>query len=94
MIQNVNETESNWHFQKKCKNMSTKQENVSDAALKARPFLSDFDFASKDDRVTAATCKYCPLAEGPTVTSCCKELHLKYSRITSSVFENFAIHEN
>ena len=34
MKQNVTETESNWRFQKKCKNMSTKQESVSDAAFK------------------------------------------------------------
>ena len=35
MKQNVSKTESNWHFQKKCKNMSTKQETVSDAAFMA-----------------------------------------------------------
>ena len=49
-------------FLKKCKNMSTKQEIVSDAAFKARPFLSNFNFACKNSQVVAATCKYyCPL---------------------------------
>ena len=50
------ETESNWR--KKCKYMSRKQESVSDAAFKAWPFSSDFNFAFKDGRVTTATCKY------------------------------------
>ena len=35
MKQNVSETEINWYFQKICKNMSTKQESVSDATFKA-----------------------------------------------------------
>ena len=35
MKQNVSETESNWRFLQKCKNMSAKQENVSDVAFKA-----------------------------------------------------------
>ena len=42
----------------KYKNMSTKQETVSDAAFKAWPFSSNFNFAFKDRRVTTATCKY------------------------------------
>ena len=79
---------------KKCKNMSTKQESVSDATLKAWPFSSDFNFASKDDQVMAVTCKYCPLIISPIVTNCCKELHLKYGKIPRSVFENFVMHEN
>ena len=33
---------------KNCKNMSTKQEIVSDAASKAWPFSFDFNFACKD----------------------------------------------
>ena len=41
--------------------MSAKQESVSAATFKACPFSSDFDFPCKDGRVTAATCKYCPL---------------------------------
>ena len=46
--------------------MSTKQESVSDAAFKAWPFSSDFNFACKDGRVTAATCKYyCPFSCKP-----------------------------
>ena len=94
MKQNVSETESNWHFRKKCENMSTKQESVSDATFKAWPFSSDFNFATKDGRVTAATCKYYPLVVGPTVTNCCKELHLKYSRIPRFAFKNFAMHKN
>ena len=49
-------------FSKKCKNMSTNQENISDAIFKAWPFSSDFNFACKDSWVTTATCKYyCPL---------------------------------
>ena len=41
--------------------MSTKPEIVSDAAFKAWPFSSDFNFACKNNQVTAATCKYyCP----------------------------------
>ena len=35
--------------------MSAKQEIVSDATFKSWPFLSDFNFACKDGRVTAAT---------------------------------------
>ena len=50
------------------------------------PFSSDFNFASKHGGVTATTCKYCPLVVGPTVTNCCKKLHLKYSRIPRTVF--------
>ena len=38
--------------------MSTKQEIISDAAFKARPFSSDFNFACQYGRVTTATCKY------------------------------------
>ena len=68
-------------FKKKRESMSTKQESVSDAAFKAQPFSSDYNFATKDGRVTAATCKYCPLVVSPTVTNYGKGLHLKYSRI-------------
>ena len=46
-------------FEKKCENMSAKQESASDAAFKVWPFSSDFNFATKDGRVTAAICKYC-----------------------------------
>ena len=35
-------------FQKKSKNLSTKQKTVSDATFKACPFSSDFNFACKD----------------------------------------------
>ena len=35
-------------FLKKCKNMSTKQESISDAAFKVWLFLSDFNFVIKD----------------------------------------------
>ena len=49
-------------FSKKCENMSTKQEIVSDAAFKALPFSSDFNFAYEDGQVSTATWKYyCPL---------------------------------
>ena len=72
-------------FSKKCKNMSAKQVSVSDTAFKTWPFLSNFNFASKDDRITAATCKYCPLVANPTVTNCYNELHLKHGKIPRSV---------
>ena len=58
MKQNVSQTESNYRFRKNAKNMSTKQEIISDVAFKAWPFSSDFNFACKEDRVTAVTCKY------------------------------------
>ena len=77
---------------KKCKNMSTKQESVFDAAFKTWPFSCNFKFASKNDRVTAVTCKYCQLDVSPIVTNCCKELHLKYGKIPRYVFENFTMH--
>ena len=59
-------------FLKKWKNMSTKQETVSDAAFKACPFSSDFNFVWKDDLYYKY---YCPLIVNPTVTICCKEFH-------------------
>ena len=74
--------------------MSAKQESVSDAAFKTWLFSSHFNFASKDDRVTTATCKYCLLVVSPTVTNCCKELHLKYGKHSRSIFDNFTMHEN
>ena len=50
--------------------MSTKQEIVSDAAFKASPFSSDFNFACKDGQVTATRCKYyCPLVANLTITN-------------------------
>ena len=95
MKQNVSETESYRRFVKKCKNMSPKQESISDATFKACPFSSDFDFASKDDQGTTTTCRYySPLVVSPTVTNSCKEPHLKYGKIPRSAFENFAMHEN
>ena len=45
--QNVRETESNWRFRKECKNISIKQESVSDAAFKAWLFSSNFNLAYK-----------------------------------------------
>ena len=75
--------------------MSSKQEIVSDAAFKAWPFSSDFNFACKDDRVNAATCNYyCPLVVNPTITNCWKELYLKCGKVFRSVFENAATHKN
>ena len=75
--------------------MSAKQEIVSDAAFKAWPFSSNFNFACKDGQVTTATCKYyCPLIVNPNITHCCKELHLKHGRNPRSVFENIAMHKN
>ena len=82
-------------FLKKCENMSTKQEIVSNVAFKAWSFSSDFNFACKDGRVTAETCKhYCPLVVNPTITNCCKELCLTSGRIPRSVFENVTMNEN
>ena len=82
-------------FSKKCKNMSTKQEIVSDAAFKSWPFSSDFNFACKDGRVTTATYKhYYPLVVNPTITNFCKELHVVCVRVPRSIFENVAIHED
>ena len=73
MKQNVSEKviDMMWlAFLKKCKNMSTKQEIVSDAAFKAWPFSSDFNFACKDGWVTTTTCKYYfPLVINLTITS-------------------------
>ena len=75
--------------------MSTKQEIVSDAAFKAWPFSYDFNFACKDGRVTAATCKYyCPLVVNPIITNYCNELHLQCGRVPRSVFQNVAMHES
>ena len=75
-------------FSKKCKNMNTKQEIVSDADFKAWSFSSDFNFACKDGRITKATCKYyCLLVVNPAITNCCKEFHLKCGRVPRSVFE-------
>ena len=65
--------------------MSTNREIVSDAAFKAWPFSSDFNFAFKDGLVATVTCKYyCPLIVNPTITNCCKELHLKLAKFLDS----------
>ena len=74
--------------------MSIKQEIVSDAACKAWPFSSDFNFACKDGRVITTRIYYCPLVISPTITNCCKELHLKFGWVCRSVFENAALHKN
>ena len=73
--------------------MSTKHESVSNAAFRAWPFLSGFNFAFKDGRVTASTYKYYrPLVVSRTITNCCKRFHLKYGRVPKSVIENAATH--
>ena len=73
--------------------MSTKQESISNATFKAWSFAWDFNFAFKDGRVTASTCKYyCPLVVTPSITNCCQELHLKCGRVHKSIFENVAMH--
>ena len=41
--------------------MSAKQESVPEATFKSWSFSSDIGFPCKDGRVTATTCKYCPL---------------------------------
>ena len=61
-------------FLQKYKNMSTKQEIVPDAALKAWPFSSDFNFACKDGRVTTAICKYHMVA----LSIDCKPYHYQW----------------
>ena len=74
--------------------MSVKQEIESDAAFKAWPFSSDFNFACKNSQFTAAACKcYCPLVVNLTLPSC-KEFHLKWSRVLRSVSENVAMYKN
>ena len=93
MKQNASETESNQHLRKNVKKC-LQTRSVSDTAFKAWPFSSNFNFVSRDDQVTAATYKYCPLVVSPTVTNFCKELHLTYSKIYRSVFEKVAMHEN
>ena len=61
--------------------MSRKQEILSDAAFEAWSFSPDFNFACKNGWVTAAACKYyCLLVVNPTITNCCKEVHLKCGR--------------
>ena len=80
-------------FSKKCKNMSTKQEIISDATFKAWPVSSNFKFACKNGSVTKATC-YSPLAISPTITNCCKEQHIKCGRVPKSIFENVTMDEN
>ena len=68
MKYNFSETGSNWCFWQNVKNMSTKQEIVSDATFKAWPFSSDFNFACQNSQVTAATCKYyCPFVVNLTI---------------------------
>ena len=54
--------------------MSTKQESVSGATFKAWPFSSIFNFGCKDDRTTAATCKYCQLVVSQSDEAFCKFL--------------------
>ena len=69
-------------------NKINKQEIVSDAAFNAWPLSSDFN-------PMKATCKhYYPLIVKPTITNCCKELHLKCGRVPRYLFENVAMHEN
>ena len=80
---------------KKIKNNSMEQEIIPDAAFKAWPFSSDFNFAWKDGQATAATYKYyCPLVVNPIITNIYKEFYLKCGRVPRSVFQNVAMHEN
>ena len=74
--------------------MSTKQQNISDAAFKAWAFSSDVNFTCRDGQVTAGTSKcYCQMFVSPTVTNSCKEFHFRCGRVPISVFENIAMHE-
>ena len=74
MKENVSQTESNSSFQKNIRNISTKQGSVSGATLKAWPFLSIFNFGSKDGQVTTATCECCLLLVSPSDEALCKFL--------------------
>ena len=68
--------------------MSAKQEIVSDAPSKARPFSSNFNFPCKNGRATTATCKYyTQLVGNPPITNCFDELCLKCGRIASLSFK-------
>ena len=62
----------------KCKKCLQNKKVISDAAFKAWPFLSDFNFACKHSQVTAAKCKYyCPLVVNFAITKLQRALHLK-----------------
>ena len=67
--------------------MSTKQV-ASDASFKPWPFSSDLNFACEDGLVTAETCKYyCPLVVSPTITNCCKELHVTVAEVIDALLK-------
>ena len=56
--------------------------------LQAWLFSSDLILPVKMVELTAATCKYCcPLIVSPTITNCCKGLHLKCGRVPRSVLK-------
>ena len=97
--QNVSETESNWHFRKNVKNMSTKTTKCIWGHFQGI-FIN---FICKDCRITTATCKHCHLVVSPSdealrkflsLPIVAKSSHLKCGRVCGSAFENFAIHEN
>ena len=80
MKQNVSKTGSNRRFRKNVKTCLQNKKVYLIPAFKAWPFSSDFNFASKDDRVTAVTCKHCPLVVSPIVTNCCKSSILNMAK--------------
>ena len=98
MKQYVGETESNWRFWKKCKNISAKHKSVSGNTFKAWSFPSAFNFTCKDGWVTHQHANTVYWLQAPLqvsiITNCCKELHLKCDRFTGSAFEKFTMHEN
>ena len=81
MKQNVSETESNWRFLQKCKNMSAKQEMYLMSHSRHDHFHPILILPVNLIKLLQQHTNIVPLVVGPTVTNGCKELHLKYSRI-------------
>ena len=78
MKQNVSETESNWHFPKNLK--ACPQNKISYLMLPSRhghlyPILILHVKMIELPQQHANT-TYCSLVVNPTITNCCKELHL------------------
>ena len=77
--------------------MSTKQDNCNWCRLQAssRHYHFHPSLILPVKMVTTVTCKYYwKLVVNPTVTNCCKELHLECDRVPIFAFENVAIHKN
>ena len=74
MKQNVSETESNWHFRKKCKNMSTKQLYLMLPSRHAHLHLILILPVTIFELLQQHTKYYSPLLVNPINKNCCKEL--------------------